>query len=168
MGGFGSGDWADFVARKDTVDCSKALSIRMLRMNGFLDGDKVASVQWENSAGEIVCSAEVRTILGDTPLLLLRCEYIEQKIRLTKTACTYGGFRWWFECPVVKNGMYCGNRSSKLYLPPGQLYFGCRACYDLTYQSCQESHKYDKVFGHIEGVDIDSLSVKQALRLGGL
>jgi hypothetical protein len=46
--------------------------------------------------------------------------------------------------------------------------FGCRDYYDLTYQSCQESHKYDKVFGHIAGADIGSLSVTQALRLGGL
>jgi hypothetical protein len=31
----------------------------------------------------------------------------------------------------------------KLYLPPGGRYYGCRHCYDLTYTSCQESHKYD-------------------------
>ena len=46
--------------------------------------------------------------------------------------------------------------------------FGCRECYDLTYRSCQESHKYDNVFGHIEGVDIGSLLVTQVLRLGNL
>jgi hypothetical protein len=31
----------------------------------------------------------------------------------------------------------------KLYLPGGGKHFGCRHCYDLTYTSCQESHKYD-------------------------
>jgi len=32
----------------------------------------------------------------------------------------------------------CGN------LPAGGgRYFGCRHCYNLTYTSCQESHKYD-------------------------
>ncbi len=31
----------------------------------------------------------------------------------------------------------------KLYYPPGGIYFGCRQCYKLTYESCQESHKYD-------------------------
>lgn len=25
----------------------------------------------------------------------------------------------------------------KLYLPPGAQYFGCRSCYDLTYESAQ-------------------------------
>jgi hypothetical protein len=31
-------------------------------------------------------------------------------------------------------------------MPPGGRYFGCRRCYDLTYTSCQESHKYDKLY----------------------
>jgi len=168
MGGFGSGDWADVAGRKDSVDLSRVLSIRMLRKHGFFNGDKVASVQWSNQAGEIVCSAEVRTVLGDTPLLLLSCKDVEQKIKLTKTPCHYGGFRWWFECPVVKDGVYCGSRCAKLYLPPGQVYFGCRACYDLTYESCQTSHKYDRLDEHLQNMDIDSLSVTQALRLGGL
>ncbi len=91
-----------------------------------------------------------------------------QKIEIFSTVCNYGGVRYWFLCPAVKDGVYCGNRVTKLFLPPGGVVFGCRDCYDLTYQSCQESHKYDKVFGHIAGVDIGSLSVTQALRLGGL
>ena len=119
MGGFGSGDWADVAGRKDSVDLSRVLSIRMLRMHGFFDSDKVASVQWSNQADEIVCSAKISTNLGDAPLLLLSCKDVEQKIKLTKTPCHYGGYRWWFECPVVKDGVYCGNRCAKLYLPPG-------------------------------------------------
>ena len=177
MGGLGSGDWADSVTRKGTVDCSKVLSIKLLRKHGFLDGDKVASVEWRNDAGEIVFSVDVGTFLSadvdKTPVAVVRSEVLsaqglKQKIRLTKTACTYGGFRWWFECPVVKDGVYCGNRASKLYLPTGQLYFGCRSCYDLTYESCQKSHKYDNLDKQLQNIDTDSLTVTQALRLGGL
>ena len=168
MGGFGSGDWADVAGRKDSVDLSKILSIRMLRKNGFFEGDKVGTVQWSNQAGEMVRSAEVRTILGDTPLLLLRREDVEQKIRLSTSGCNYGGVRYYFECPVVKDGVYCGNRASKLYLPQGQLYFGCRSCHDLTYESCQTSHKYDNLDKQLQNIDTDSLTVTQALRLGGL
>ena len=40
--------------------------------------------------------------------------------------------------------------------------------YDLTYESCQISHKYDNLDEHLQNMDIDSLSVTQALRLGGL
>jgi hypothetical protein len=34
-----------------------------------------------------------------------------------------------------------------LYLPRGEKYFGCRKCHDLTYQSCQEAHRTDPLFG---------------------
>ena len=34
----------------------------------------------------------------------------------------------------------------KLYLPPGELCFGCRHCYDLTYESCRESHRLRGLF----------------------
>src|SRR5436309_2544304 len=34
--------------------------------------------------------------------------------------------------------------ADELYLPPQGRYFGCRRCHDLTYTSCQESHKCDR------------------------
>ena len=177
MGGFGSGKWMDVVKRNSAVDYSMAINVKMLKKFGFFDCDKVGVIEWRNQTGEIVCSVQVETSLSadvdKTPAVTLRrqvssTEIIEQKIRLSTSPCTYGGFRWWFECPVVKDGVYCGNRASKLYLPSGQLYFGCRACHDLTYESCQKSHKYDNLFEHIENAGVDSLSVTQALRLGGL
>jgi len=60
-----------------------------------------------------------------------------------------GKLRWWFICPLVVNERPCGRRVRKLYLPGGGRYFGCRHCYNLTYTSCQESHKYDSVFAHV-------------------
>ena len=93
----------------------------------------------------------------------------EQRIELTTTDCNYGRFRYWFVCPVVKDGVYCGNRCAKLYLPPGGQYFGCRECYDLTYESCQKSHKYDRIIDHIpEDMDLEGLNLTQVLRLAGL
>jgi hypothetical protein len=41
------------------------------------------------------------------------------------------------------------SRVGKLYLPPDGLYFGCRHCYELTYRSCQESHKGDRLYRFI-------------------
>jgi hypothetical protein len=181
MGGLGSGDWANVSGRKDTVDLSRVLTIKILKEYGFFLKDKTDVVVWKNSAGDEVQRVQVASVLGGngntTPLLHVlyevvlpggvdkRCEY---DVKLNTSPCTYGGFRWWFECPVVKDGVYCGNRCAKLYLPPGQLYFGCRSCYDLTYESCQTSHKYDNLDEHLQNMDIDSLSVTQALRLGGL
>jgi hypothetical protein len=51
----------------------------------------------------------------------------------------------WFICPLLKpNGTPCNRRCRILYLPPGAKYFGCRECYNLTYDSCNESHKYER------------------------
>ena len=128
-------------------------------------GAGCVTVDWRNVAGLVVASAMVR-FNGDG--VVVECGGLEYKIGIERMACRFGGVRHWFLCPAVNDGVYCGNRVTKLFLPPGGSVFGCRECYDLTYQSCQESHKYDKVFGHIEGADIGSLSVTQALRLGGL
>ncbi len=39
---------------------------------------------------------------------------------------------------VHPTGRRCGRRVGKLYLPPGEAYFACRECHQLTYQSQQE------------------------------
>ena len=36
------------------------------------------------------------------------------------------------------NGACCGRRVGTLYLPPGSKYFGCRHCYNLSYDSRNE------------------------------
>jgi hypothetical protein len=68
---------------------------------------------------------------------------LDYKVQLATTQTPWRTLRWWFICPLVVNGRACGRRVRKLYLPGGGKYFGCRHCYDLTYTSCQESHKYD-------------------------
>ena len=68
---------------------------------------------------------------------------IEEVLRLQTTRPTFGGVRWWFSCPRMLDGEECGRRVGKLYRPPGGRYFACRRCLDLTYESCQKSHRYD-------------------------
>ena len=68
-------------------------------------------------------------------------ESLDYEIRLATTVPNYGGLRWWFICPLSKNGWACGSRVAKLYLPPSGRYFGCRRCHNLTYASCQQSDK---------------------------
>jgi|SRR5215467_653180 len=48
-----------------------------------------------------------------------------------------GRRRYWFSCPLKRNGFVCGRRIEKLYLPPNDHHFGCRHCHDLTYRSSQ-------------------------------
>jgi len=47
----------------------------------------------------------------------------------------FGGIRWWFICPLIVEGRACQERVRRLHLPPGGRYFGCRRCYNLTYES---------------------------------
>jgi hypothetical protein len=51
---------------------------------------------------------------------------------LTRTACYFGGFRWWFICPS------CHKRVAILYKKYYAGDFLCRQCHDLTYRSSQE------------------------------
>ena len=71
---------------------------------------------------------------------------MELPVSLTRTYPHFGGVRWWFTCPLILDGERCGRRAGKLYLPPGAGHFGCRHCHDLTYRSCQESHKFDDLY----------------------
>ena len=92
---------------------------------------------------------------------------VEQGINLETTPCNFGGKRWWFRCPLVKNGEPCGRRCFKLYDPPGQDYFGCRECYDLTYESAQTAHEFDTLYAHIaDDMDAPFELVKNALADG--
>lgn len=73
-------------------------------------------------------------------------EDFDYKVPLTTSALPWGGVRWWFTCALTCDGRYCGRRVGKLYLPPGGRYYGCRHCYSLTYESCRDSHKGDRLF----------------------
>jgi len=66
---------------------------------------------------------------------------VDYRVELATTPCNFGGVRYWFICPLVVNGRACQRRVAKLYLPPGGRYFGCRHCYNLTYESCKEHDK---------------------------
>ena len=80
---------------------------------------------------------------------------LDYKVALTWTPCYFGGRRWWFICPLVINRCECGRRVGALYLDGGK-YFGCRHCYNLTYESSKESHKFDRLFWRL------GISKKQA------
>lgn len=61
----------------------------------------------------------------------------DYKVKLEETNCHFGGSRFWFVCPLNKNGKYCGRRIGVLYKNGN--YFGCRHCYNLTYSSRNDS-----------------------------
>ncbi len=53
----------------------------------------------------------------------------ENEVSLITTPCNLGGVRYWFGCP------HCWGRVAVLYLAPGDVYFRCRHCHNLSYHS---------------------------------
>ncbi|MCD6174183.1 MAG: hypothetical protein J7K65_00255 [Planctomycetes bacterium] len=183
MGGFGSGHWIDAMRRRVNTDLCRTLSIRTLKMMGVFDDDssgEVFSVRWVNEIGEDAgCVNITPQAGGNGNKRSLRVEIggcvtgggssvTGQDISITTTPYFYGGVRYWFLCPAVVDGVLCEDRVGKLYLPPGGKLFGCRQCYGLTYESCRQSHKYDRVMGYLNRLDEDNLTINQVLRLSEL
>ena len=67
-------------------------------------------------------------------------EELDYKIPLATTPCNYGGVRYWFICPLYKNGQYCGRRVGVIY-SVGK-YFGCRHCGEIAYAKQMEGGKF--------------------------
>ncbi len=172
MGGFGSGHrWA----KKARVEGCTALDTSDLkRMKLLVPGttDRSGSLEWRRDNGEKPsCSVGYRLTVGrDAGVLRLLYSLasanadLDYPVRLVATGCHLGGARWWFLCPLSRNGVACGRRVRKVYLRG--TYFGCRHCHDLAYTSSQESDS--RVYAalrrgaHLHGVgDVRGMSVAQ-------
>jgi len=62
----------------------------------------------------------------------------ENRVQITSSRPHFGGKRFWFRCPLVREGKTCGRRVGRLYLPPGQHVFGCRLCHNLIHRSARK------------------------------
>jgi hypothetical protein len=151
MGGYGSGRWRGHTKKNVVEDC-RVLDMNLWAREGILrEGiHHFGGWKWCSAAtGEETASIgyEVNTTDMNFPWVRLYYtftrtqEHMNYKIRLQTTQPYVGGVHWWFTCPLLRLERACNCRVSKLYLPPGSRYYGCRHCYDLTYQSCQESDK---------------------------
>ena len=178
MGGPGSGR-CGLHDKKATVEECLPLDVMKLVRDGMIDRSAGAgSLVWTNTrTGERTASAEYRReLVGET--VVFRLVYtvtgrngqklnVDEAAILQTTSPPVGGVRWWFTCPLAVNERPCGRRVSKLYLPPGGRYFGCRHCYDLSYESCQDSHKHDRLFRDLaHDTGFDPTFVKRVLSRG--
>ena len=154
MGGYGSGrTWG---SAKTTVEDCLTLDINKLARDRTLYADlhRTGTLAWTNrvtGAERASIGFEVNTLDHSIPWMRLfytmkrSGEKVDFKIYLQTTQPYFGGIRWWFTCPL----MGCNRRVTKLHSPPRGKYFGCRHCYDLTYTSCQENHKFDALYKKI-------------------
>ena len=153
MGGYGSGRPRE----KMTVEECLALSANRLMRCKVLRYDlhHFGTLTWTRVAtGEKISTIGYEVDTRDHAVAWIRLHYtvtrsgeaVDYRVGLTTTALPWGGVRWWFACPLTVNGRSCWRRCGKLYLPPGGRYFGCRLCYNLTYTSSQEAHKFDGLY----------------------
>jgi len=124
--------------RKRTTESCCRLDMTYLAKHYNLDLDYQTTMSWKSSYGK-------RTSIGldICPPGRIRLYYTVTKgndkpreyrynVHVESTDCNYGGQRWWFICPD------CSRRCRVLYLPSDEIYFSCRICHNLTYESQQE------------------------------
>jgi len=129
---------------KTTVEQATQLSIFKLKEFGLLRGYVATALSWKWRLSGRENSIGITVDTGDNPYVKVKYTITDQttdektdydyKISLTTTPCHFRGVRYWFICPLVN----CGRRTGTLYLASGRHYFGCRHCYNLSYESRNE------------------------------
>ena len=144
---------------KSECENSRALHISFLKKHGYLDGCyRSGTMTWTHGwSGDKSSIGIIGCVYGDDPYFRLQYsktgwngekESFDYRVEVTKTSCYFGGYRYWFICPLVRSGVPCRRRVGVLYV--GGSHFGCRRCHDLAYQSQQETHSgWRGAFGKI-------------------
>lgn len=166
-------------SNKTEADGLFSIDIRWLKTQGFLNGYKYGIITWtrgENNKNRI----ELMSNAID-PHPYVRFRYVQRdketnekedfdyKMPLVKTVCNFGGYRYWFICPMSKDGAGCGRRVGVLY--KGGDFFACRHCYNLTYKSRNLSNSgyhyyFSKFFDTDEQIDKLEQTIKKRFYRG--
>ena len=124
---------------KATADASCRLKISDLRKDGMLSSGYSSGTRiWSSNRSNKKTIIGVAVDITDDPYVRLiytvtdregnKTDY-DYQISLVTTPCNFGGVRYWFGCTS------CGRRVAVLYLVPGDVYFRCRHCNNLSYHS---------------------------------
>lgn len=143
---------------KAIAEQSSALKISFLNSHGYLNKDysyQSGYLTWTRGSSEnknsIGFSVHRDNWGTGEEKIYIRLKYthtnrrteeksdMDLKVPLTTTPCNLGGVRYWFVCPLSKNGRYCGRRVGVLY-SIGK-WFGCRHCGEIAYQAQFEGGK---------------------------
>jgi len=130
------GRW--YCRRKATADESCRLKMSDLKKDGMLSGCVSGTRVWTSSmtgkrtiiglAVDVTNDPHIRLWYIITDRQGKKTDY-NYEVSLVTTPCNLGGVRYWFGCPS------CGRRVAVLYLAPGDVYFRCRNCNNLSYWS---------------------------------
>ena len=132
MGTGGSRFGAGRPATHVKAEYCKQLDVRRWQREGALQAASSGSWRWtDTETGEQTGSIGYRVDDGCVKLdYSIDGKPSGQTIRLSYSACNYGGTRPWFICPIR------GERVAVLYLRAGR--FACRQCQRLAYASQSE------------------------------
>ena len=132
MGTGGSRYGAGRPATHVKAEHCKKLDVRRWRREGVLHPGRSGSWQWTNSeTGVQTASIGYRVDDGSVRLdYSIDGKPSGQTVRLSHSACNYGGVRQWFICPIR------GERVALLFLRAGR--FACRHCQRIAYASQSE------------------------------
>lgn len=156
MGGPGSG-YPMWKSRRASVESALALDVRQLSRDylRFTEESHFIHTWRRPGTSDPAASVGVRITRssGRAPTMALAYRTgrgedatgVNSVVALDKTSPFFGGVRWWFLCPA------CGRRAAILYARFGREEFLCRHCHGLTYQSSQDSHRFDRLFFAIAG-----------------
>jgi len=139
---------------RSEAERSNDLNIFWLKKHGFLDrdfGSKSGGISWTYgqsgrtySIAFIVSRENWQMQNVETAIELHYAvtgnegekENVDLTVRLTTTKCNFGGFRYWFTCPIWT----CGKRVGVLY-GVGR-YFCCRHCASVAYAAQMYGGRY--------------------------
>lgn len=139
MGGYGSGKRGT----RDTVESCLSIDANFYAKRGFFKpGIWHGIARWSTGGRETgSCGVLVRIEEGRASVTL---QYNKQEriVPLTYYVPGFGGRRYLFLCPV------CDRRVRTLHFNNVRdgVAVACRTCHNLTYTSCNESHKHDSIF----------------------
>ena len=72
---------------------------------------------------------------------------MDYRVGLVTTQPTYGGRRWWFLCPLVRNDGGPPRRVAKLYLPPGGAYY--LSMQRVRFRSADDYAQFSLLFSNV-------------------
>lgn len=144
MGGFGSGRHGGTVTAEGTasyVIAASVLTRARLPLGEFGKGT------FHFDDGHFAVEVLVNTFDASGPYMELFHKTrddregdrtVHDRIRLLWTVPTFGGRRWWFQCPRT------WQKTTKLYLPNGGRHFWSRQAYGLGY-ACQREDNFSRL-----------------------
>jgi hypothetical protein len=144
LGGFGSGRYGGRVTAEGTA--SYILAASVLTRAQLQIGQRGTETY---HFGEERFPVEIKldTVDPSNPFLELTHQtrderegdrIVRDRVRLIWTVPTYGGRRWWFQCPRTHR------KVTKLYLPNGGWHFWSRQAYRLGY-ACQREDRFSRL-----------------------